>query len=179
MYHYVLAPLPYSGLISLDANFPEFQEWAHNSGKFILGCCMKFDCESLLQKLAWTQLCPDGLYLKRLCLKPWVPVSSKMLQSTIAAEITRVAGCRRLYCKRYNIKALRNKGFGQTRLYYLCTCNYCKRIENIVPVYKQASHLLPVFRRSCSYTRKLCVKCHSCEFFGCLDCEFLNQENFC
>ena len=55
----------------LDANFPEFHEWAHYSGKFILGCYMKFDCGSFLQKLARMQLCPDGLY-KHLNLKPWV-----------------------------------------------------------------------------------------------------------
>ena len=26
------------------------------------------------------------------------------------------------------------------------------------------------------YMHKLCVKCHSCEFFDCLDREFLNRE---
>ena len=34
----------YSRLFSLSANFPEFDEWAHISRKFILGCCMKFNC---------------------------------------------------------------------------------------------------------------------------------------
>ena len=29
--------VPYSGLFSLGANFPEFPEWAHDSGKFMLG----------------------------------------------------------------------------------------------------------------------------------------------
>ena len=29
------------------------------------------------------------------------------------------------------------------------------------------------------YTRKLCIKSHSREFFDCLDYEFLNWENFC
>ena len=32
-----------SGLFSLGANFPKFPEWAHNSGKFIMVCCIKFD----------------------------------------------------------------------------------------------------------------------------------------
>ena len=41
----------------MSVNFPEFYEWARYLGKFILG----FNCELLLQKLAWTQLCPDGL----------------------------------------------------------------------------------------------------------------------
>ena len=35
---------------SLDANF---HKWANNSGNFFLGCCIKFDCGSLLQNLAW------------------------------------------------------------------------------------------------------------------------------
>ena len=35
--------LPYSGLFSLGANFPKFPERAHNSGKFIMICCIKFD----------------------------------------------------------------------------------------------------------------------------------------
>ena len=60
------------------------------------------------------------------------------------------------------------------RLYSLCTAT-SKQIVNIVPVYKQASHLLPTSRRSCT-RRKLCVKCHSHEFFNCLDHEFLNRE---
>ena len=53
-------------------------------GHHIMGCCMKFDCGSPLQKLAWTQLCPDIAY-KCLSLKPWVPVSGK---STTAAQVT-------------------------------------------------------------------------------------------
>ena len=40
MTNYLIA----SGLFSVGANFSEFQEWVHNSEKFILGCCMKFDC---------------------------------------------------------------------------------------------------------------------------------------
>ena len=36
--------LLYNGLFSLGTNFPEFPEWARNSGKFILGCCIMFDC---------------------------------------------------------------------------------------------------------------------------------------
>ena len=53
--------LPYSGLFSLRANFPEFHEWAYYLKKFILGWYMKFDHGLLLQKLARIQLCPDGL----------------------------------------------------------------------------------------------------------------------
>ena len=41
--------LPYSGLSSLGSNFPGFPEWTHNSGKFILGCCIKFDYGSLAE----------------------------------------------------------------------------------------------------------------------------------
>ena len=33
--------IPYSGLFFLGA---KFLEWVHNSGKFILECCMKFNC---------------------------------------------------------------------------------------------------------------------------------------
>ena len=40
--------LPYRGLFSLGANFPKFHKWAHNSGKAILGCCVKFDCGLLM-----------------------------------------------------------------------------------------------------------------------------------
>ena len=36
-------------LFSLGANFPEFPKWIHNSGKFILGCCIKFDWGSLME----------------------------------------------------------------------------------------------------------------------------------
>ena len=43
--------LPYGSLFLLGANFPEFHEWAHYLGKFILGYYMKFDYGSLLQKL--------------------------------------------------------------------------------------------------------------------------------
>lgn len=32
---------------SLGANFPGFHKWAHYLGKFILGCCIEFDCRSL------------------------------------------------------------------------------------------------------------------------------------
>ena len=46
--------LPYSGLFSLGANFPKFHKWTHYSRKLFLflGCCMKFNCGLLLQKLA-------------------------------------------------------------------------------------------------------------------------------
>ena len=35
---YYLHYIPHSGLFSLGANFPEFPEWARDSGKFMLGC---------------------------------------------------------------------------------------------------------------------------------------------
>ena len=40
--------LIYSGLFYLQvgANFPE---WTHNSGKFVLGCCVKFNYGSLAE----------------------------------------------------------------------------------------------------------------------------------
>ena len=34
---------------SLGANFPEFPGWTHNLGKFILGCCIKFDWGLLME----------------------------------------------------------------------------------------------------------------------------------
>ena len=65
--------LPYSRFFSLGANFSKIHKWVCYSGKFILGCYMKFDCGSLLQKLARMQLCPDGLAIsKYLSLKLWV-----------------------------------------------------------------------------------------------------------
>ena len=51
--------------------------------------------------------------------------------------------------------------------------SYCKRIVNIVPVYKQVFHLLPASRHSCTYMCKLCVKSHSHKSIDCLDREFL------
>ena len=72
-------PILYSGLFSLGANFLEFHKWAHYLGKFILSCYMKFDCGSLLQKLAQTQLSYKHLPKAMGC---------KVLQSTIAAEVT-------------------------------------------------------------------------------------------
>ena len=35
--------LQHSVLFSLGTNFPKFPEWVHNSGKFIVVCCIKFD----------------------------------------------------------------------------------------------------------------------------------------
>ena len=58
--------IPHSGLFSLGANFAEFYEQAHYLAKFIPGCYIKFDCESLLiyirciAELVRIQLCPDG-----------------------------------------------------------------------------------------------------------------------
>ena len=40
--------IPYSMLFSLGTNF---HEWDDNLRNFILGCCVKFDCGSLLQDL--------------------------------------------------------------------------------------------------------------------------------
>ena len=44
--------MPYSGLFSLGANFPEFPECTYNSGKFILGCCIKLNQYGSLAKLS-------------------------------------------------------------------------------------------------------------------------------
>ena len=43
----VLVVLPLTGY-SLGVSFCKFLEWAHNLRKFIMGCCIKFDCGSLL-----------------------------------------------------------------------------------------------------------------------------------
>ena len=45
--------VPYSELFSLGA-INDFTNGLTTQGKFILGCCMKFDCGLLLQKLADT-----------------------------------------------------------------------------------------------------------------------------
>ena len=39
--------VPYNGLFSQGANFPEFSEWPHNLGKFMLGCFFSLivDCK--------------------------------------------------------------------------------------------------------------------------------------
>ena len=55
--------------------------------------------------------------------------------------------------------------------------SHCKRIMNIVPVYKQASRLCVLPASTDAQT--LFVKCHSRESFNYLDHEFLNRENFC
>ena len=80
---YVHIYLPYSGLFSLGANFFEFYEWVHYSGKLILGCCMKLDCGSPLQKLAQMQLCPDGLYT----FKPKATGSSKQQTTYFSLQL--------------------------------------------------------------------------------------------
>ena len=56
---------------------------------------------------------------------------------------------------------------------------YFKWIVNIVPVYKQAYGPLLESRHSCTYMHKLRVKCHSHEFFDCLDHEIFKLGNFC
>ena len=68
------------------------------------------------------------------------------------------------------INALRDKGFGHTRLYSLCTAtaNGSRTLCQFTN-----KHLIYYW---CPDARKLCVKCHSCEFFNCLDCEILNRE---
>ena len=53
--------IPYGRLFSLGANFPEFHEWAHSSGKLIQSCCIKYTCGLLVQNLVQAQLCPDRL----------------------------------------------------------------------------------------------------------------------
>ena len=106
---------------------------------------------------------------KHLSLKPWVPVSSKVLQSTIAAEVTQVAGFGHL-------NALHSKDLA-TQNYILCA--QLLQINHEYCASLQASILSITGIWMLMYTSKLCVKCHSCEFFYCLDCEFLNQENFC
>ena len=40
--------IPYSGLFSLNSNFPESHKLTQNSGKFILGNCIRFGGGSLL-----------------------------------------------------------------------------------------------------------------------------------
>ena len=68
----------YSGLFSLGANFPEFHELPHNSGKVILGCCMKFDCGSLFCiGRNWHE---HNISL----MDPMAPLGSKTLWFTIA-----------------------------------------------------------------------------------------------
>ena len=80
----------------------------------LLASYMKFNCGSLLQKLAstWTQLCLDGLKPKAM--------GCKVLQSTIGAKVTRMTGCGRLYVH-HTINALSDKRFGHTRLFSMCT----------------------------------------------------------
>ena len=54
LYTYVCTLIPYSGLLSPGANFREFPKWTHNSIKFILGCCIKFNYGSLVEELGAT-----------------------------------------------------------------------------------------------------------------------------
>ena len=62
------------------------------------------------------------------------------------------------------IDALLDKRFGQMRLFSMYTAT------------PNESSITGV--QMLMYTCKLCVKSHSCEFFDCLDHEFLNWENF-
>ena len=63
--------IPYSGLFSLGANFPEFHELVHYLRKFILGCYMKLDCGCM----AIAEIGTDAI-MSRWSIykpKPWIP----------------------------------------------------------------------------------------------------------
>ena len=109
--------VPYNGLFSLGANFPEFYELAYYSGKFILGGHMQFDCGSLLQKFSMCNYVQ--MAYKHLSLKPWI--LKYVLQSTIAAEAysqNNLSGWVRELIPQA-INALRDKGYA-TQDYFLC-----------------------------------------------------------
>ena len=61
-------------------------------GKIYSGLLHEVQLHKLAQMTQW----PINICLS---LKPWVPVSSKVLQSTISAKVIQVAGCGRLHCK--------------------------------------------------------------------------------
>ena len=98
---------------------------------------------------------------KRLGPKPWVPVSSKVLQPTIAAEVRNSSGRVREFTLQA-INALCDKGFGHAN-YILCAqllqtdCEYCASL--------QTSILYITSIQTFMYTHKRCVKCHSSECF--------------
>ena len=100
---------------------------------------------------------------KHLSLRPWVLVSSRVLQS-IAVEVTRLSGrVRALILQTINADALRDheRVWPHSRLYFVHS--YCKRIMNILPNY--TNKYLVYYRRPYAHdTRKLCVNCHSREF---------------
>ena len=68
-FHRDMVLIPYSRLFSLGANFPEFHEWAHSSGKFIVGC---------YKVRMWDAIAEIGMdaimsrWPINLTLKPWV-----------------------------------------------------------------------------------------------------------
>ena len=100
---------------------------------------------------------------------PRGPLSKKMLPSTIAAANTEV------------MCVMNDHATMQTY------CEYC-----VTLVYKQAPHLLPVSRHSCTHGDhkwkilypwhsshiNMCKVSHVRFSVGCCDREFLNQENF-
>ena len=63
----ITTKVPYGRFISLGANFPKFHEWAHYSGKFILGC-------SIVGRYCrnWHGCNYVQMAYKHLSLKPWI-----------------------------------------------------------------------------------------------------------
>ena len=126
----------------------------------------------------YVQINFESTFKPSFCWMPWGPVSSKTLQSTIAAantEVNRVAGHGCLYSKR-------DKGFWpslphETTVSSLSIATLQMDHEYCVSL--QTSILSITGVQTFMYTHKLCMKCHSHEFFDCLDHKFLNWENFC
>ena len=70
------------------------------------------------------------------------------------------------------INALHNKRF--ETIFYVHSywnCEYCASLQSSISSIPGVQVLV--------YTRKFCVKSHSCELSDCLGREFLNWENFC
>ena len=113
--------IPYSRLFSLGAIFPKFHEWAHCSGKFILGCYMKFYCGSLLQKaeISTGTIMSRYMAYEYLSLKPCM--GCKVLQSTIVAKVIYNSSGWVWMLILQAISTLRNQRFGNMRLFSMCT----------------------------------------------------------
>ena len=115
---------------------------------------------SLLQKLART-LYVQMAY-KRVSLKPWV-LSKQRSTSIYNCSRSNSSGCMGAgtYILQV-INTLHSKGFGHTRLNSLCTAIangswiLCQCIQTSILSITSVQMLM--------YTRKLCVKYHSCEF---------------
>ena len=110
--------------------------------------------ENLFWAVAWSSIvgcyCRNWLgrnYVqmayKLLSLKPWVPVSSKVLH----CSWSNLSGQVQAFILQA-INALRDREIDHKRLLFFVH-SYCKQIVNIVPVYKQASRLLLASRCSC------------------------------